>query len=197
MLSDLHSNKVFPRRQRVLSALLGGMLPPCSRVLDIGSGDGSIALTIQNQQPGVEIVGIDVLVRPNAAIPVKKFDGRTIPYADASFDVVMAVDVLHHTDDPQILLNEAARVTRKHVLIKDHHRNGLMAQSTLRFMDWVGNARFGVALPYNYWSQEEWELGYSKAGLRIKKRITKLGIYPAFADWIFGRGLHSIVLLEK
>ena len=64
-------------------------------------------------------------------------------------------------------------------------------------MDWVGNARFGVALPYNYWSKEEWERGYAKAGLRIEKRITKLGLYPAFADWIFGRNLHSLVLLEK
>lgn len=197
MISDVHSQIVFPRRQRILSNLFGGVLPQCGRVLDIGSGDGSIALLIKNQRPTVEFVGIDVLVRPNVAIPIKKFDGRTIPYAGGSFDVVMAVDVLHHTDDPQILLNEAARVTRKHVLIKDHHRNGFMAQSTLRFMDWVGNARFGVALPYKYWSQEEWERGYSRAGLRIKKRITKLGLYPFWVDWVFGRNLHSIVLLEK
>jgi SAM-dependent methyltransferase len=197
MISKIHGNKISPRRQRVLSSIIGGMLPSCGNVLDVGSGDGSVALMVQNQHAGVKVVGIDSLVRPNTAIPVNEFDGERIPYGDGSFDVVMCVDVLHHTNDPQILLNEAARVTRRHVLIKDHHRNGFMAYSTLRFMDWTGNARFGVALPYNYWSEEEWDRGYSRAGLRIVRKTKKLGLYPFWADWVFGRNLHSIVLLEK
>ena len=196
MLSRVHTQSVFPRRRRVLAALIGGLIPPGSRVLDVGTGDGSVARLIQDQAAGVTIDGIDVLVRPGAAIPVKAYDGRTIPHPDGSFDVVLFIDVLHHTADPQGLLHEAARVARRCVIIKDHQRNGLLARPTLRFMDWVGNARFGVALPYNYWSQGEWERGYAAAGLRLARRITKLGLYPPWADWLFGRGLHSIVVLE-
>ena len=69
-------------------------------------------------------------------------------HPDASFDVVMFVDVLHHTDDPLLLLQEAQRVG-KIILVKDHFRKGFLAGPTLRFMDWVGNAHHGVVLPYN------------------------------------------------
>jgi len=65
-------------------------------------------------------------------------------------------DVLHHTPDPAALLREARRVGAHCLLIKDHNRNGLAAGARLRFMDWVGNARFGVALPYNYWTERQW-----------------------------------------
>jgi SAM-dependent methyltransferase len=197
MLASLHSQRVFPRRRRVLAGLIGALLPPGSRVLDVGAGDGSVARLIQDQGDGVTIEGIDVLVRPGTAIPVLPFDGVRIPHADGAFDAVMLVDVLHHTRDPQVLLNEAARVARRFVIVKDHDRNGLLAGATLRFMDWVGNARFGVALPYNYWSREQWERGYAAAGLKVARRLTRLRLYPLWADWIFGRGLQSLVLLEK
>ena len=55
----------------------------------------------------------------------------------------MFVDVLHHTDDPMVLLREAGRVASGFVLIKDHTQNGILAGRRLRFMDWVGNARHG------------------------------------------------------
>jgi hypothetical protein len=38
-----------------------------------------------------------------------------------------------------ILLREAARVAREAVVIKDHTKNGLAADATLRFMDRIGN----------------------------------------------------------
>jgi SAM-dependent methyltransferase len=95
-------------------------------------------------------------VRERSHIPVAPFDGQVIPYGDASFDGVMFVDVLHHTQDQIILLREAARVARKVIVIKDHSLNGLFAGPTLRLMDKIGNARHGVALPYNYWPRQKW-----------------------------------------
>jgi SAM-dependent methyltransferase len=120
-----------------------------------------------------------------------------IPYADNSFDVVLFVDVLHHTRNPQVLLDEAARVARRCVIIKDHNSDGFLAAATLRFMDWVGNARYGVALPYNYLSAAEWGTAYDRAGLMPAECQTRLGLYPFWANWLFGRGLHSIVLLRR
>jgi hypothetical protein len=68
----------------------------------------------------------------------------------------MFVDVLHHTQDPMVLLREAVQVARKAIVIKDHTLNGFMAGLTLRLLDWVGNARHGVALPYTYRPQQRW-----------------------------------------
>lgn len=136
--------------------------------------------------------GIDVLVRPQTAIPVESFDGTHIPAADGSYDVVMFVDVLHHTNDPLVLLREARRVARQSIVLKDHTRNGLLAGLTLRFMDGVGNSRYGVALPYNYWRREQWQTAFRELGLIVEIWQRELGIYPAWANWLFGRSLHFI-----
>ncbi|MGC2330293.1 MAG: methyltransferase domain-containing protein, partial [Candidatus Acidiferrales bacterium] len=141
--------------------------------------------------PGVSIEGIDVLVRPATKIPVRPFDGVRIPYPDASFDAVMFVDVLHHTDDPLLLLQEAQRVG-KIILVKDHFRKGLLAGPTLRLMDWVGNAPHGVVLPYNYGSEKQWDDALKMVGLKSVEKIVSLGLYPPPTSWIFERRLHFI-----
>ncbi len=139
--------------------------------------------------------GLDTLVRPNTRIPVETFDGRSIPYPDGLFDAVMLVDVLHHASDPLLLLREAARVG-KIVLVKDHFRNGFLAGPTLRFMDWVGNAHHGVALPHNYWSKSEWDAAFVRLNLKPAQMTLSLGLYPAPASWIFERGLHFVAELR-
>ena len=197
LIADLHSRGIIPRRRRILAERLSSLIPPGSTVLDVGTGDGSLASAIREAKAGLTVTGIDVMVRERTSIPVVGFDGTTIPYPANSHDVVLFVDVLHHTRDPQVLLNEAARVARGLVIIKDHNRDGFLAGATLRLMDWVGNARFGVALPYNYWSLEQWTAGYARAGLAVVSSQTRIGLYPPWADWLFGRGLQSIVVLRK
>jgi len=191
----LHETLVVSRRVRVLADHLAALLPRNAKVLDVGCGDGTIDRLIAQQSPGISIEGIDVLVRPDAKIPVRGFDGIHIPYPDASFDAVMFVDVLHHVDDPLLLLQEAMRVGRS-VVIKDHLREGFLAGATLRFMDWVGNAHHGVALPYNYWSKAEWDAALDAVGLKPVEIKHSLGLYPAPASWIFERGLHFIGRFE-
>jgi SAM-dependent methyltransferase len=191
----LHDKLVFDRRARTLASLLAALIPPHARILDVGCGDGMIDTLIGQQMPGVSIEGIDALVWPSARIPVRKFDGARIPCEDGTFDMVMFVDVLHHTHDPVALLREAKRVG-KTVLVKDHFRQGFAAGLTLRFMDWVGNAHHGVALPYNYWSPTQWSAAFDEVGLRAVKTIRALGLYPWPANWVFERRLHFIGLWE-
>jgi ubiquinone/menaquinone biosynthesis C-methylase UbiE len=196
LIGRLHHEYVFQRRVRVLTRELAALLPPNAKVLDVGCGDGLIALRIQELRPDVSLSGIDVLVRPQTHVPVIKFDGTTIPHPDNSFDAVMFVDVLHHTEDPNVLLREARRVARQAVVIKDHHRDGFLAGPTLRFMDWVGNAHHGVVLPYNYWPEARWEESFAKLGLKVVAKQRRLGLYPAPASWFFDRGLHFVARLD-
>ena len=197
LLNSLHTNLVFGRRVRTLVNSLGAMIPPSTHVLDVGCGDGQISARIARSCQNVSVTGLDVLLRPAPHIPVIQFDGTTIPFADNSFDVVMFVDVLHHTDDPAVLLAEAVRVTRRYVLLKDHFRTGFLAYATLRLMDWCGNVHHGVALPYNYLSESEWSRLYCQTGLTPVKTIRKLGLYPLPFNWLFGRSLHFVALLKK
>jgi ubiquinone/menaquinone biosynthesis C-methylase UbiE len=111
---------VFSRRVQTLCEHLVELIPANSHVLDVGCGNGLLAHCLQEQRPDLTVCGIDVLLQPKCYIPIERFDGTVIPYADASFDVVTFVDVLHHADDPMGLLREAVRVTRKTLIIKDH-----------------------------------------------------------------------------
>jgi SAM-dependent methyltransferase len=136
-----------------------------------------------------------VLVRPSAQIPVFRFDGVNMPYADKSFDAVLFVDVLHHAAKPLVLLEQAKRLSNC-VLIKDHFRRGPLAAPRLRLMDWVGNAHQGVSLPYNYWSKSEWLTAFRSVGLKPIETRESLGLYPPPASWLFERGLHFIARFE-
>jgi SAM-dependent methyltransferase len=155
-----------------------------------------LAKLISEKKQGVEISGIDVMVRPATAIPTTEFDGKTIPFADASFDGVLFVDVLHHTDDPLVLLREAARVSRGCIVLKDHTLDGVLAGPTLRFMDRVGNLRHNVALPHNYWPRVRWMAAFQELGIGVEKWTSDLDLYPAPANWLFGRSLHFIARLK-
>lgn len=196
-MKKIHNQLVFKRRVRVLSGELADRLPANARVLDIGCGSGEMAAAIMAQRPDVTIHGVDVLVRPNTAIPVKEYDGKTIPFADGSYDVALLVDVLHHTDDPAAVLAEAARVSSQGVVIKDHYKDGFIAGLILRFMDFVGNTSHGVRLPYNYLGQKQWESIWRRLDLKPRQVGKDLGIYPMPFDLVFGHGLHFVALLSK
>lgn len=197
LLDTVHGGYVHNRRVRVLRDEIASLLPPQASILDVGCGDGLLDALIQKERPDITVEGLDVLVREDAHIPVTHFDGFKLPFPDNSFDVVLFVDVLHHTDDPNILLKEAARVSRRYVILKDHTRNGFLARPTLRFMDWVGNARHGVVLPYNYLSRAEWEKAFEHSDLRIDAWKREIPLYPFPASLAFGRSLHFVARMEK
>ncbi|HEY7864032.1 MAG TPA: class I SAM-dependent methyltransferase [Thermoanaerobaculia bacterium] len=192
----VHGGLVFPRRIRVLAGHLAELLPASGRVLDIGCGDGSLALRVAQARPGLQLRGVDVLVRENTRIEVERFDGHLLPYPDLAFDAAMIVDVLHHTDDPEGLLAEAARVAPV-LVIKDHLADAPLAGMRLRLMDFVGNARHGVRLPYNYWTRRRWEEAFEQLGLRVEQWRGELGLYPPPASWIFDASLHFAACLSR
>jgi hypothetical protein len=63
-------------------------------------------------------------------------------------------------------------------------------------MDWVGNARHGVALTYNYWPQQRWFEACKTLGLQIDAWVTELGLYPWPVHLIFERSLHFVARLS-
>jgi SAM-dependent methyltransferase len=195
-IENIHGDYVSSRRGRRLSDHLVELVPQNARVLDVGCGDGFLASLLIQRRPDIDLRGIDKLVRDRTYIPVKAFDGQVIPYSDASFDVVMFVDVLHHTENPMGLLREAIRVARRVILIKDHTLNGLFAGITLRFMDYIGNARYGVALPYNYWPRQKWIDACDGLRLKIGVWRTDLRLYPWPTNHLFDRSLHFVARLD-
>lgn len=96
--------------------LRGGMA-----VLDVGCGPGSITADLAGLvSPGGTVVGLDralsVVKTASANHPgfaVVSGDVASLPFADGSFDVVHAHQVLQHLADPVAALREMARVCRQ------------------------------------------------------------------------------------
>lgn len=192
----VHKHFVIGRGARMLSSHLADLIPRDSRILDVGSGDGLIAQLLTQMRSDLSVRGIDGRVREGTKIPVEYFDGQRIPHGNASFDVVMFVDVLHHAEDPCGLLKEALRVSRKVMLIKDHIQKGFLAGPTLRFMDRVGNLRHGVSCRYDYWPRQRWSRTFESLGVKVIKWREHLGLYPWPGRWVFDRSLHFVVRLD-
>lgn len=87
------------------------------RLLDVGCGEMPYRPLFEPHAR--EIVGMDTGANPRAAL-----EGaiESIPAPDASFDVVLCVQVLEHVDDPASGVRELARVTRPggRVLLSTH-----------------------------------------------------------------------------
>jgi SAM-dependent methyltransferase len=194
-IEHVHGRYVASRRARVIAARLAKLLPADAYVLDVGCGDGEIAALIQSQRPDVTVRGVDVLVREHTRVPVEEFDGRTLPFADGSFDAVMFIDVLHHCQWPIDLLREARRVSRRAIVIKDHLLQGVGARRTLRFMDDVGNRRYGVVLPHNYLRPHQWKEAFAELELSVEHMDQRLGLYPWPFSLVFDRHLHFVARL--
>lgn len=197
LLERLHASYVAGRRAQVLATHVAELIPQAADVLDVGCGNGQLATLILQRRPDLTLEGVDILAQAKASIPVRVFDGKILPFADASFDTVLLVDTLHHAGDRLQLLGEASRVARRSLIIKDHVREGLFAEQTLRFMDWVGNARFSINLPYNYWTNQQWKDAFESFGLKIALWETTLGLYPFPAGLLFERSLHFLTRLDK
>ena len=197
MIESVHQWFVADRRATVLSEHLAALIPAHARVLDVGCGDGRLSNLVARQRPDIELRGVEVLLRDAPAIPIEPYDGKELPFADAAFDAVMLVDVLHHTDDPAAVLREAQRVASRAIIIKDHLCEGWMARPTLRFMDRVGNRRYGVSLPYNYLTLRQWHAAFAELGLCIEQWHTELNLYPWPARMVFERSLHFAARLVR
>lgn len=191
----LHDGFVYNRRMDLLSDIISRQLKNGAKVLDIGCGDGKIDKLIM-QKKDVDIYGVDVLVRGTTYISVQEYDGERLPYEDNSFDTIIFIDVLHHIKTPFTIMQEAARVAKSNIIIKDHFKKGILAYSTLKFMDYVGNAHYGVNLPYNYMTEIEWEQLFNQLNLTVAQRKesyqTNLHLYPFPFNLIFDRNLHFI-----
>ncbi len=107
------------------------------RVLDLGCRSGAFT---RHFLEGNEIVGLDVdavALEKAAALgiePVQANVEEPLPLEDATFDVVVAGELLEHLQFPEALVAEAKRVLRPGGVFVGSVPNAFRLQSRLRFL---------------------------------------------------------------
>ncbi len=133
------------------------------RVLDLGSGTGTLAIRAKRENPGAEIFGVDgdpkilaIAERKARRAGVKvSFDralATSLPHADGSFDKVLSSLFFHHLSrsDKIGAMREACRVLQPggeiHVADWGRPANALMRTLffSIQLLDGVDNTRANV-----------------------------------------------------
>jgi 2-polyprenyl-3-methyl-5-hydroxy-6-metoxy-1,4-benzoquinol methylase len=99
--------------------LANAWLPKGGQLLDIGCGAGYHVRHFARRAARVVAIDVDHVTLPLARRRVRssrvtflRYDGRSLPFADASFDTVSMLDVLEHVADRESLVAEIFRVLR-------------------------------------------------------------------------------------
>ncbi|HZE67963.1 MAG TPA: class I SAM-dependent methyltransferase [Pyrinomonadaceae bacterium] len=109
----------FVGRRRILDGFLQDICArpdaPRPRILDVGCGTGA---NLEMLERFGDAEGVDVssealtFCRDRGLNNVRQGEAERLPFADSSFDLVTALDVVEHLDDDQAGLREIYRVLR-------------------------------------------------------------------------------------
>lgn len=99
----------------LLENMVRGAITDQSSVLDLGCGRGGVVELIWRDvalAAGIDPDADSVAEHRAAGMPVLRATGEHLPFASASFDVVVSVWVLEHLREPSKVLAEVRRVLR-------------------------------------------------------------------------------------
>src|SRR5688572_21738185 len=99
--------------------------PTLQTVLDVGTGTAQIPIELCRHEASAHVIAIDMaehmlkVGRQNIEraglterIELRLVDAKRMPFADASYDVVMSNSIVHHIPEPIAVFAEMARVVK-------------------------------------------------------------------------------------
>lgn len=105
--------------KRLLQELAAAPTPPAQRIVDVGTGVGTLVPDILATFPQASLMGIDrssgmlaLVPRGDRRTACAVADARELPFDTASVDLVLMVFMLFHVENPADGLREARRVVR-------------------------------------------------------------------------------------
>jgi len=130
--SDMHENiqDAHTAALSILNPLLHYL--EVTSMLDVGTGTGRALHYLRQHRPTMTLMGVDPVQElldkaadrgiPRTSLTVGV--GENLPFADNSFDASCEFGILHHVPQPDLVVREMIRVSRKCVFLSDSNRFG-------------------------------------------------------------------------
>ena len=123
-----------------------GLLTTTTKVLDVGCGAGFLSNELAKNQ--LQVTGVDLSEESlrvagkydmTKSVCYHTADAYHLPFADASFDVLTAMDFLEHVERPADVIKEFSRVLKPGGLFIFHtfNRNPLAHLVIIKVVEWV------------------------------------------------------------
>jgi len=169
-ISFLQRNKFFRNIIYVLGKLrahdmidrIKPLLNKNDSILDIGAGSCNISEILEGSGYNVFPLDIQNLSFVDGINPII-YDGITIPFDGDSFDKSLLLTVLHHTPNPEEILDEAKRVSKNIIVIEDIYSNWFHRYITY-FFDSLLNLEF-FGHPHTNKTDYEWRTVFKNMNL--------------------------------
>lgn len=118
----LETRAAIPSQQEMLRDYLSNIqFPEAAEVLEVGCGTGPVCRTLATWPNVAKVVGVDPSpfllqkareLSAGQQIEFEAGDGKSLRFAEATFDVVILHTLLSHVPGPEQLLSEAYRVLK-------------------------------------------------------------------------------------
>ena len=174
--------EVYGRRD---FAIIGELVKPGSRVLDLGCGEGELLAWLkENKQVearGVELTGARVQKAIARGVSVYQGDleSALVDYPDHAFDYVILSQTLQETRDPLRVLRGMLRIGQRAIVAFPNFGHYSVRWSTMR----SGRAPKTKLFPYDWWDSPnihfftvlDFEALATKEGWKVERRIFLAG----------------------
>lgn len=180
-----------------------------SSLLDVGCGNGLVSELSKPHFAEIQLLDVMNYLSQEVDLPFVQYDeGRPFPITK-TYDTVLLLTVLHHSNDPLLLLKESWKATAKRLIIIESvfgvHTQAPVGHYDLAsfveadqiafavVVDWLYNRVLNdnIPVPYNFTSPDGWLGVFSECGMHVAA-VRNLG-----QDIEIAPELHFLFVLER
>lgn len=144
-------------------------LKSSDKIIDLGSGTGIYTQILKGKGYNVQPVDVkNYSYYPN--IEMCLYDGKHLPFKKNEFDVCLLRSVLHHAPNPEVVLKEAARVSKK-LIIHENVITNIFQRYYTYLIDCIMNKE--LIEPHTNKTDREWIILFKKMKLELLSVINE------------------------
>ncbi len=142
-------------------------LKPKDKIIDLGAGTSVYTKLLKNKGYNVQPVDIKNYSY-YSDIGMCVYDGKHLPFKNNDFDVCLLRSVLHHSSDPEVVLKEAVRVSKK-LIIHENVITNIFQRYYTFLIDCIMNKE--LIEPHTNKTDEEWRALFKRLNLDLVDTI--------------------------